>query len=46
MKKDYASPLMEVTHVDLGMAILQDPSLPLPAPPGGGGAPERKDPAF
>ena len=44
MKKDYASPLMEVSHVDLGMAILQDPSIPMPAPPGG--APERKDPAF
>jgi len=45
MKKDYASPLMEVTQVDLGMAILQDPSMPLlPAPPGG--APGRKDPAF
>lgn len=43
MKKDYASPLMEVTQVDLGMAILQDPSMPMPAPPG---APERKDPAF
>jgi hypothetical protein len=44
MKKDYASPLMEVTQVDLGMAILQDPSMPLlPAPPG---APERKEPAF
>jgi len=41
MKKDYVSPLMEVSQVNFGAALLEGSPQPVPPHPGDG-APERK----